>query len=177
VKVSFWIVSIGAIISSLAAAGINSVRDTTLIGIFTLGIILALVGGYLRKGELKAEADTLEEMGVLKPIDTLKNILSEIERAERTLKNGEDESSLKEAMNVIEGISMDLILPLMERKELLKEKWGPEKFARFSIEFAYGERYLNRAFSALIDDYVGEAVRSLEISKEHIGEALKVAES
>ena len=71
---------------------------------------------------------------------------------------------------------MDLILPLMERKELLREKWGAEKFARFSIEFAYGERYLYRAYSALIDDYKGEAIKSLGISKEHISEALKIAE-
>ncbi len=180
-KISFWLVAVGAILSSIAAAGINSLKDTTLVILFLVGLGIAVLGGFIRKLEVKSQLKEVEEQGEHAPVSTLEEILTRVEKIVNSdvLKEDSDPSpeKLQELMNEIESISMDVILPFMERKELLTEKWGLANYAQFAIEFAYGERYLNRSYSALIDQYLMEAKKSLEIAQKFFKKSLDMVRS
>ena len=179
-KLSSILVVLGTIISTIAAAGINkplmASKNVPLLLLFTLGMIALIASTFFRKRELKAEVEKLESTGILDPegvtkeiTDRLKALLDRVNSletsgADKKVEKAEEAFWL-DVRDEVERILLEVILPLMDMKELLKEKLGAERYGEFAVEFAYGERYLNRAWSAITDEYYWEA-------KESITEAL-----
>ncbi len=190
-RLSSVLVTIGTVISSIATAGISkelfkagvgAVLGNGLMWAFIVGIGIILFGGYVRRGELKQEVERLEELGILDPVKVLKDLTDKLEsileRRDKIQEAGYtevyNEMGWDDIRAELDEIIMEKIMPLMERRELLREKFGAELYGRFAVEFAYAERYLNRAWSAITDGYYHEARACIEQALGGFRKALQI---
>lgn len=88
------------------------------------------------------------------------------------------ELSNQELQQQIEKIQLYQIAPMVKYRHQLQDDLGMESFAHAYSFFASGERYLNRAWSAVVDGYRDEAFNCLTTAREAFAscrEALKVS--
>lgn len=86
----------------------------------------------------------------------------------RTLDRSADLETMQAA---IEKIQFYQVTPLANHRGKLAERLGPARFAEVFGAFSTGERYLNRAWSAVVDGYREEAVACLATALERFEEA------
>lgn len=73
----------------------------------------------------------------------------------------------------IDEIFMEDLDTFVDNRESIGHAFGLQSYADVMTQFATGERYLNRCWSASTDGYVDEVSVYLTRSKEHFAEALK----
>jgi len=95
----------------------------------------------------------------------LEEVVALSEAAERTTEG----PALK---GEVEKILMEHLLPIVEARLMLVGSHGVEAYARVFNPLAAGERTLNRAWSALVDGNLNEAMPQIPAARRHFSEAL-----
>lgn len=139
---------------------------------FLVGLALIAAGGIIfrkasggatqgeeEKGGAKDFGDMLEKLD-----DDLKSVASSIEKG----------TSSTELMDEIDHVRREVIEPMIECREAIRERYGIAGLAEVIGPLSSAERLTNRAWSALVDEHVAEAKDSIARALEHVGET-KVA--
>ncbi|MGM0576288.1 MAG: hypothetical protein ACQEXJ_11210 [Myxococcota bacterium] len=79
-----------------------------------------------------------------------------------------DTEALKARM---EALQLDQLDPIVEARHQVQIQYGVAGMAALMGPLSYGERYLNRAWSALVDGFPEEATASLTQAAEGVAEA------
>ena len=74
----------------------------------------------------------------------------------------------------VDALLDDYVLPMGESRQQFIDRYGMEKGAELLVTLAFGERMLNRVWSAAADGHLPEAVSSLEESAEAFEEAVSL---
>jgi len=133
------------------------------------GAVLIRLSGKKRKGQGAEEKrkdtslNSSELFEIVRKIDeTLKSMVSSIEGADRDdLKSGIE--SIQESM-----------LEFIDNRHVLSDEYDFKSASEIFIIFAGGERYVNRAWSSLVDGYMEEAGKSLKIASRKFSETLEL---
>lgn len=64
-------------------------------------------------------------------------------------------------LELIDGRCVPVLAEFAEGRNVIAHRFGTPAYAEVMTEFASGERYLNRAWSAAADGYVDEVERSI----------------
>ncbi|MCP4503077.1 MAG: hypothetical protein GY822_24330 [Deltaproteobacteria bacterium] len=130
---------------------------------FWLSALLAAIGGVLwRRGVVKnakaeAEAMVHDESGEGNPFALLMNLQAPLEQLNLDFGDLDNDSILERVDALIE----EFIDPFTEARGKVTETLGMAIGAEILIDVAFGERMLNRVWSAASDDCYEEAVISL----------------
>ncbi|MFT7671178.1 MAG: hypothetical protein ACI8X5_003895 [Planctomycetota bacterium] len=125
--------------------------------IFVIGIAITLLGVFLKSSKLDAAA--LEEREL--EVAHVGALLRELESKVEALANRADEMDAKAIHREVDPLLTGPIFQIVEARNSIRTAHGSRVFASVMDSFSRGERRLNRAWSAAVDDYVHEARRCL----------------
>lgn len=134
---------------------------------FFLGITLAGMGASLLGNAQSKQKAERKEKHFINPFERLKEIIKEIDKITLEQKG---ESANKKAL---ENIKMNFLMPFAENRHHFALQYGVDLFAEFFSFFSTGERYINRAWSSLVDNAADESAHSLSKAKEYFERAYK----
>lgn len=134
---------------------------------FVPSIIMACGGAMIaRSGSIGGAAeDDLAGDAQQNPIDLAKSMIKNLSRID-------DHTGAGKAKEIIEEIQNGDIASFVNQRRLYMKEYGAAKFARFFGSFAKGERSVNRAWSALIDEHPGEMHDSIRRATSAFGEVI-----
>lgn len=81
-----------------------------------------------------------------------------------TLADEVGERTCEDVLERIDGRCVPVIAEFVDGREVISHRYSAKVYADVMTEFASGERYLNRAWSAAADGYVDEVEKSLKLS-------------
>ena len=146
---------------------------------FALGVFLILIGSILGRKVARDELtrDPPEEGADRGPVD-FGVLLTETADAVRSLAEDAktqlvDRSNMPSLQSKIEEIQRENIERLVEARGRAQLKYGLGPFTEFFGPLSQGERRLNRAWSALVDQHVTETLSALEGAAHALSEASK----
>ncbi len=149
---------------------------------FGLGLLLVVVGailGRVASGREASEAP-VGEHGDAAPARDLGDLLERLredvaalaaEASARGEPRSDDFESLKQR---IHELVVEKVEPIADAAPRVQSKYGITVFADVFGPFSSGERYLNRAWSALVDRHWDEAASSLERAASDLAEARRI---
>lgn len=82
-----------------------------------------------------------------------------------------DDLTCEQVLEIIDNKMAPLMAQFADQRQVLLSRLGAASYAAVMTEFASGERYLNRAWSAAADGYVDEVAASIQ----HAGRFLHAA--
>lgn len=133
------------------------------------GFYVAGIGlGILNKPKPKAadhHKKGVKHKSALEYVKNLRRGLKEIEYQQA------DPAILK---SKLEKLKLQYVVPLVEHRHNYLHDYGVSDFAEFFSMFSSGERYLNRAWSALVDGYTVESENSLKKAEYYFNETEKL---
>ncbi len=148
------------------AASYVAVLDRELIqwGRFLLALSPGLVGvGLLREARRREATHEERRVGNLNSIRrSLDTLVEQID----FLCDERDSIDVYDLRHRIDDQFMPAIGEFVEARETIADTWGLQVYADMMSDFAAGERYLNRVWSASTDGYLDEAHAYLERSQE-----------
>jgi len=156
------------LVGTLLAAGAGA-RLPPLWSVFAIGIVLSVTGAVMLRRQIAASAASGGEGGGIRDLSTLRVALAELTVAVRALAEHEDAESLKSAL---ESIHAERLMPIIEARLMMVGAHGVEAYAEVYTPLASGERCLNRAWSALVDEHLDEARSQVAPAASHIDRAL-----
>lgn len=167
---------IGSIMAITAGAKVPeaSAQWSTVLPYFFGGIMLAVGGNVLwHKDEKKNVQEMLEKHRDSEdnPINVLGRTVTEIERLQKNFSSLTNQSVCDE----IDRISEEFIHVFTDKRKTVMDILGMEKGAEVLLTVAYGERLLNRVWSACSDHHRPEAEKSLARSVENYQKAKSLA--
>ncbi|HSG82549.1 MAG TPA: hypothetical protein VLC48_09880 [Gemmatimonadota bacterium] len=154
------------------AAAFYSVRQVegVPLGPFLASLFLGFVGVVLvRAAQRQLARDTVLQTANIKTIeDSLVQVASDADRlyAER------EEFDVYELRHVIDRTFRDNLNTFVEARESIAHTYGLKAYSEVMSQFAAGERYLNRVWSASTDGYIDEAHTYLERARDQFAVAL-----
>ena len=141
---------------------------------FLGGLALIVGGGFIAR---QAQRETILASGADKkggkgPVD-FGELLLQLQQNVESLQAAAnaDTPSLEALVAEIETIQFEQLEPLVESRGKVQARFGVAGFADIFSPLSGGERNLNRAWSALVDQHLPEARTSIEIAAQQIGEA------
>ena len=141
-------------------------------GIFAGALAVSLVGALLARRAAARHARGGAGSGAVTHVEAAPT-LRRIAKALEAIDPDGDAESFKLA---IEHCQLELIPPLVAERRRFLHEHGPVVFAQFFGAFARGERFVNRCWSALVDEHRDEARSSLERARLGMAEAVQVLE-
>lgn len=148
---------------------------------FLLGLLIMVAGGLMaRRADRKANLAATEVpsgKSATAPVDfgtLLSQTTAELDGihanalAKREAPSQEDLDATKLAIEKLQTESFERIV---SARSALIARYGMAGFAEVFGPFSGGERYVNRAWSSLVDMYWHETIDSLKIAGEHLAEA------
>jgi len=131
---------------------------------------VGICGAALIRASAKSATsnDYHNQAGVEQLTNTLQALAIEVDRLAAALPTLAPE----EAVPWIDTHCVPLCSDFADNREVMKAAFGLEGFAAVMSEFASGERFLNRVWSAAADGYMEEAWRSLQTSQRFFHAAL-----
>lgn len=168
---------IGVLIAITAAAKMPQANQnfSDNILIFVVGIIISIVANIFWHKEVKSEA--IEK--IKKHRDSEDNPVFLLQRSvEQIQKLNDDFDRLdnKQVCQCINDISENFIHPFTEKRYSIIDIMGMEKGSEVLLTVAYGERMLNRVWSACSDGHRFEAKNSLDKSNSNYLKAIALVE-
>jgi hypothetical protein len=125
-------------------------------------VVLGLVGVVmLRLSKQRATADGARQQAGL---DQLNRSLSQILVQVQGLADALPEMTPEAVVGWIDERCMAPCQDFADQRNVLKDRFGLAAFGEIMSEFASGERFLNRVWSAAADGYMEEAYRSVKTS-------------
>lgn len=138
---------------------------------YLAAMAVGICGAVLIRGSAKTATNneshnraSLEQLGA-----ALRTLVSQVNDLADTL----PELSPEETVAWIDARCVPLCADFADNREVMKRTFGLEGFAAVMSEFASGERFLNRVWSAAADGYMEEAWRSLKTSQRFFRAALE----
>lgn len=141
-------------------------------GLFAVALAVSLVGALLARRAAARHARGGTGTGAAAHVEAMP-ALRRIAKALEAIDPDGDGESFKKA---IEHCQLELIPPLVAERRRFLHEHGPVVFAHFFGAFARGERFVNRCWSALVDEHRDEARSSLERARQGLAEAVRVLE-
>jgi len=125
-------------------------------------VVMGLVGVVmLRLSKKRATADPAgQHVGLEQLRRSLANLVVEVQ----ALTDGLPTMSPEAVVSWIDDRCVVHCNDFAENRDLMKERFGLAVFGEIMSEFASGERFLNRVWSAAADGYMEEAYRSVKTS-------------
>jgi len=155
---------LGIILSSIFAA-----PEKPLWGYFFLFIFFAIIGAFLvrfdkRSRSLTIGKDTEEEsVTEISLYICLNSIIQKTIKLSKLIKNsGLNNIDIKKDIKEIQ----EIIKYFIDYQYILQDRHGIKNISHLYSSFAGGERYLLRAWSALVDGYIDEMNNSLKQSAD-----------
>ncbi len=148
----------------LAAAGIASQTDENLVAWtwFVPAAVVAAIGvGLVRFGMKRQSQEEIAQGGGLRPVvEAIDNIVSNM----RTLDGEKEQLDPYAFHDRIDELFVRDLGQFVDHRKRIADIHGLQSYAEVMNEFAAGERYLNRVWSASVDGYVDEI-------REYVGRA------
>jgi len=174
--VAFGIFSVGIIICILGGAKVPAAGtdwpDT--LGLFSVGAVISIVGLFLwRKVVAIANAEETKSQDSKDPATILQEMAEPLDRLSSEIGEMDADTITKR----IDEILDTYVLPFAEVRQRIINKLGMEKGAEILVVVAYGERMLNRVWSAAADGHTVEASSCFPEAHEAFAEAQKLLQS
>ncbi len=127
--------------------------------IFILGAITAAVGIFLWRRQIKQEQEQPDtDPNAINPFERLESIQAPLAQLNTDAPGLETE----ELCTRVDAILQEYVIPFAMARHKVIEKLGMDEGAELLIVVAYGERMLNRAWSAAADEHAPESVASIQ---------------
>ncbi len=144
-----------------------------------IGLLLIVAGAVVTRKANRAEAlaDAPVQEGEAAPRDfgeSLRDFRDAVASMAESM-NPEDSpkpSHLEETKQRIEALQFDKLEPLIDSGARVQARFGIAGFASIYGPLAGGERSLNRAWSALVDEHWPEACKSVNFASAQIADAV-----
>ena len=146
---------------------------------FSGGLLLILFGsGWARRlqhAELTGHVDPTDSHSAtsLSPEESLQLMIQTLQEL-KTLMTSDDPSKLEIVKQKIERLQLDTIDPFVESREHFKMKIGINRFVDVFGNFSQGERRINRAWAACVDQHFIEAKKSVTVALSSFESALSL---
>lgn len=151
---------------------------------FLLGIALIVGGSIVARQAAREKASAAPEQaaGDTRPPKDFRELLGDLEAAtaklaaDATAETSPQAARYESLRLEIEALQFDMVEPLIDARGRLQVRYGMAVFAAVFSPLSGGERNLNRAWSALVDEHWPEAVNSLKFASrqfELAGEELQ----
>lgn len=165
-KLGYFIITIGflggALLTVLDTREVNWIYFVVALAVGVVGIVL------VRTSEKRA----IQEVGKLTSnIENLKGSLSRIVANINKLNAEKDSINTYDVLHRIDELFPDDLAAFVEARESISHIHGLQAYAEVMNNFAAGERYLNRVWSASADGYVDEVNAYLEKAESQFSEA------
>lgn len=136
---------------------------------YGLSMIVGLVGVVLlRKTAKSAQQD---DGKVAQQFETITSSLATLTTNVSTLQNGLGDMSPRQSLEFIDRECAPAFGDFAESRNALIQRFGMQPYAEIMTQFASGERFINRAWSASADGYMNEAKSSVDRAMAHLNEA------
>lgn len=155
-------------------AAATSMRKPPLWSVFVPALIVSVVGALMaRHFAALAQADSAEaakaakseEGGVPREAGPMLDAMLE------ALGAIDPDGDTEDIQGKIEALQQGLVTDFVEERRSFLLAFGPIHFSHFFGAFAKGERNINRAWSALVDEHQPEMKHSLELAVSALEEA------
>ena len=142
-------------------------------GIFFVGAVLAIIGTILwRIAVGKKASEQLQQSNETDALSLLRNLM-EPARQLRDEIQGLDTDAICER---VDQLLNSFILPFADNRQQVIIRLGMDTGAELLVTMAYGERMLNRTWSAASDGYPAEALSVYPDAVDAFEEAVKILE-
>ena len=128
------------------------------------------MNALIQQGDSEAESS----IGVVDFAELLKSIAQQVEEIHQKISSQEEINP--QWLTEIETLQKESINHLVNAREQFRLKYGVDAFTEVFGAFSQGERRLNRTWSALVDQHMQEASRSITASSESMQDAVKILE-
>lgn len=143
-------------------------------GMFSVGIFFGLAGVVLlRTGERRAQSTEHSDKNLAELETSLQKIVSDLE----ALNSKKTEINVYDFTGEIDRTFPDTIETFVNGRKRIAFAFGVQSYAEVMTDFAAGERYLNRVWSASVDGYQTEARTFIEKSLEQFKQSLETLRS
>jgi hypothetical protein len=140
-------------------------------GIFFVGAALAIIGTVLwRITVAKKASEQLEQSNETDALSLLRNLMAPAQQLREDIQ-GLDNNAMCER---VDQLLNDFILPFADNRQQVINRLGMDTGAELLVTMAYGERMLNRTWSAASDGYPAEALAVFPDAVEAFEEAVKI---
>jgi len=141
---------------------------------FFIGLGLIVGGGVLARqahreslissGPAAQSTSAPVDFGQL--LDTLHSEVSALHLAAQS-----NESTAEDLLNTIETVQFEVLEPIIDSRGKVQARFGMAGFADIFSPLSGGERNLNRAWSAVVDQHLPEAQKAIQTAEQQINEA------
>lgn len=155
-KIGFGLFASGLLVAVTAAAKapakVGDWPDTW--PIFVGGALVSIIGLLLwRRAAAAATAQAVGDTSGLDPVGLLRDLQAPLQAFESEI----GELDCAQIVERVDAILAKFVLPFANVRHLLVARFGMEQGAEVLVTIAYGERLLNRVWSAAADGHAGEA--------------------
>lgn len=163
-RVLLWIGFLGGAYASVCRVERTEEPWTTIpwgwyvgcLAVGTVGVV-AVRRDRSQSRSLSAMSETSLE-SVHESLETVRGRVAELEA-------GLDGATCEEVLTSIDDRCVPVLAEFADGRGVIQNRFGTAAYADVMTEFASGERYLNRAWSAAADGYVDEVVHSIHASR------------
>lgn len=132
-------------------------------GLYAAGAAVGIVGIVLiRVDKSKRSQASADSEG---DFETIRDCLQTVARRIAELNERLSEMTCEDVLAYIDEQCVPHCADFADGRQVLVSRFGTSAFAAVMTEFASGERYMNRAWSASADGYVDEVEKSLRYSQ------------
>jgi hypothetical protein len=132
-------------------------------------LILGFAGVIIIK--ISGKKDTHTEERFTKNLSDIESSLSNIIQKLNQLNSQKDEINTYDMRHKIDELLIDDLNTFVEARETIGHAFSLQAYADIMSNFAGGERYLNRTWSASADGYIEEVSKSLKNALDQFNEA------
>ena len=129
------------------------------VGVGTVGVVLLRRDKMYRRA-LSAASET--------SLESVRGKLQEIEEQITALVGQLDEMTCEEVLTFIDDRCVPVFAEFADGRTVIANRFGTSVYAEVMTEFASGERYVNRAWSAAADGYVDEVVDCVRAAQQFL---------
>lgn len=160
---------VGATIVCGAKAPAQGEAWPSTLPIFIVASLVAILGIILWRKAIAVQ----KERGLIGGTDAVDpaKLLRELRGPLSALRAEASQLDTTTLMQRVDALLDEYILPIGEARQGLIDRFGMEKGAEILVTLAFGERMLNRVWSAAADGHLPEALSSLEESADALQEA------
>lgn len=117
----------------------------------------------------KRQASHQDEGSFAEMAQALASLAETMDQLEKTLA----ERTCEETLEYIDEKCMPDIVAFVDQRHLISVRYGNNIYAQVMTEFATGERYMNRAWSAAADGYIEEVENCVTLSAQFYSAAVR----
>ena len=170
-QLCLWIGFLGGALATVFRLEVQDAPWTTIPwGAYGVSLAVGIVGVVLLRNDRSQQRNSAAETD--DAIDSVKAHLIAAHGAIQELQRSLDGMSCEDVLSFIDDRCVASLTEFADGREAILNHFGAAIFAEVMTEFASGERYLNRAWSAAADGYVDEVERSVNAAMTFLDAAI-----